>query len=361
MVFYIAAKQKVAVLMNKNPTFALLLSFLAGCSSLHDVGVGYYLPKGAAAITITQTATCTEKNQPILVSKAEFIPTYAKDETKRTYVNLSKLDGTFTKGDATFQFYPDGRLKTFNSKQTGSGESAIKSLITILPIATGMLVASTSPDESCKKLRELLSMEKQTVSVELRGTTAFDEISTVDATTAGKRFPIQIRQDSLPRKLFDELRPIFGTVSAYYTVPKALPTPLNANREENGAQLELIEPASVQLTVVISHTDGRRKEYTGRVLVPQLGTQYSLPIQAAPLFGENEFEVTFAESGRIDKLRYAGGGGGTGALGVLSQYPAPEQEETAEEKAKKIKAQSDLIFEQQRLVACLASPKDCPK
>lgn len=347
--------------MNKNPALAFTLSCLAGCSSLPDVDVGYYLPKGAAAITVTQTASCTAKDEPILVTNVQFTPTYAKDETKREYVNLSSLDGMFAKGDATFDFYPDGRLKTFNSKQTGSGETAVKSLITILPIATGILVAKTSAEDACGKLKDLFTKDKQSVSVELKGTTGFTEVSQIDTATAGKGVAIEIEQGSLPPGLYDQLVPIFGAVTAYYTVPEALPTPQNGNREETGAQLKLIEPASVKITVLISHPDGRRKEVTGSVLVPQLGKEYSLPIQSAPLFGENEFELNLAESGRIDKLRYAGGGGGTGVLGALAQYPAPEAEETAEEKAKKVKAQSDLIFEQQRLVTCRANPKDCPK
>ena len=103
---------------------------ITGCATMPDAEIGYYLPKSTVKITVTQTANCTDVNNPLVLTDAAFAPAYSADHSKRKTLNIDDLDTTFTSGDAAFTFTKDGRLMTFNSTATGVGKDVINVIAT---------------------------------------------------------------------------------------------------------------------------------------------------------------------------------------------------------------------------------------
>jgi hypothetical protein len=99
--------------------------------------------------------------------------------------------------------------------------------------------------------------------------------------------------------------------------------------------------------------------WSGGVYVPQHGTAYSLPIPEPALFGQQIFELAVEESGAISKVRYAKTGGFGAALTGASDALGLLKDETPTTEAGRLKAEADVIAQQQRLVACKLNPKEC--
>jgi hypothetical protein len=139
----------------------------------------------------------------------------------------------------------------------------------------------------------------------------------------------------------------------------------NARNAHKYVELTLQQPARVALKVW-SSTDSSctfksdiKPSWTGESEVAQLGTLYSLPIPKAVLFGKLQLSLALAESGALTTLQYskqtAAPSMATGGQDVSARL-APE---TAAQKAADLKAESDIIAQQQRLVRCQADPAKC--
>ena len=71
------------------------------------------------------------------------------------------------------------------------------------------------------------------------------------------------------------------------------------------------------------------------------------------------FAASLSESGALKSVQYASETGGAQAVGALSTLLTMVQGETTSQKAIEVKAEADLITQQQRLVQCIADPKFC--
>jgi len=71
--------------------------------------------------------------------------------------------------------------------------------------------------------------------------------------------------------------------------------------------------------------------------------------------------VEFAKSGSLSSLQHTNATGAANAPGGLNLLLATAQGETKAQKALQVKAEADLIAQQQRLVLCIASPENCSK
>ena len=67
----------------------------------------------------------------------------------------------------------------------------------------------------------------------------------------------------------------------------------------------------------------------------------------------------FAESGALTSVQYATNTGAGQALNVAASALTALQGETTAQKVAAVKAEADLIAQQQRLVQCLADPPSC--
>ena len=97
----------------------------------------------------------------------------------------------------------------------------------------------------------------------------------------------------------------------------------------------------------------------GRVPVAQLGKDYQLPVPRAAAFGKQTFGAAFTESGALTSVQYVSNSGAAGALGAVNSLATIAQGETTSAKVAEVKAEADLIAQQQRLLQCLADQKSC--
>jgi hypothetical protein len=86
-----------------------------------------------------------------------------------------------------------------------------------------------------------------------------------------------------------------------------------------------------------------------------LGTLVSSFLKAA-LFGKQTFTVSLSEAGAVMSVGY---GKNAGTASALNAIGAIVNTETAAAKAAELKAQADLIAQQQRLVLCQTKPDQC--
>jgi hypothetical protein len=330
---------------------ATALVLVAGCSSMPPLKVGYYLPTVKTSVTVTQTAACNENGVPFVTSETKFDSIYTREEGgERKTIDLSELDGWFTKSSLTVQFFEDGRLKSINGKQTGSGADGTRTFVSLLPLFGLADFDPTEAKTACDELKKLLGKDEKTLTVVHKGQTSFNE----------SPHPVfTLEQDSLAPETYKKLTPIFGTaITAEYDA-KTQPVPHVLDGGDS-LKLDLKEPGRTTIRVHI--TRGSKESVAEEViLVPQHGTDYQLPIQSPPVFGENTMELVLGPVGNVEKLSYGGGGGAPGAATSLSDIFPIDEDETAEDKAAKIKAEADLIYQQQRLVQCRATPADCAK
>lgn len=323
---------------------------LSGCSAMPKVTVSHYLPAASLAIAVTQTATCTGEGAPIIIDAVVMSATYLADKKVANAVDLAKLGSGVTKADATFEFFPDGRLKSVNSKQTGQAGAALGSFFKLVSSAAAATPTKDEIKEACKAITTLVG-DGKALTIVHRGSSNFDSAT------------VELRQTSVPSTLYNEkLKKIFGVLDATYSAGPAtdLLAPLVDEDSEQGLTLRKTAPVTVTVTI---DRDGMSGQYSEIILVPQKDKEYELPIQKGPWFGENSFELVLHDSGSVTKLRYGGGGDAGAVLGALADTHATFKGEpvSTSDQAKAVQAEADLIYQQQRLVLCQANPTVCPK
>lgn len=86
-----------------------------------------------------------------------------------------------------------------------------------------------------------------------------------------------------------------------------------------------------------------------------------IPLGKSEPFGKISTTLTAASSGLVTKLEYNKGSGAADLLTAANQVAgqALPQQQTAEQKATEIEGQSDLIYQQQRLILCQTKPAQC--
>jgi len=100
--------------------------------------------------------------------------------------------------------------------------------------------------------------------------------------------------------------------------------------------------------------------WKGEIAAAQLGKghEYALPIPRPPLFGKQVFAATVQESGALSSVQYASTTGTGSALDTLGAAVSGVTGAAAA-KAAQLRAESDLIEQQERLVRCRADPASC--
>jgi hypothetical protein len=157
-----------------------------------------------------------------------------------------------------------------------------------------------------------------------------------------------------------------GEICAVVVKEPAPLKPVVYSEQAGDVLLKLRQPgtASIFVTggegvVCTKHGGKATVLWQGKVPVSQFGTEYGLPVPRAVMFGKQAFAVSIAESGAIGSLQYASNTGAAQAMGAGSAALTALQGETATQKAAELKAQADVIAQQQRWVTCNADPKNC--
>ena len=114
---------------------AMLHVFLAGCASLPDATVRYYLTETKVTFKVVRTVACDGNNQLVMSNAVTPAPLNTVDRGTAQDLPLAKLKGTASDTDVKLEFYDGGRLKSFNASSTGEGEAILKSVISVVTAA----------------------------------------------------------------------------------------------------------------------------------------------------------------------------------------------------------------------------------
>lgn len=165
-------------------------------------------------------------------------------------------------------------------------------------------------------------------------------------------------------KKYDGIRKAAGTFCLSIVEGAEKPTSAewtgdSASPPSGYTPLTLARIASITLAIAgpKSFVGDLGEVWRGTVTVPIGARQYKILMPNGSTFGTQKFMLQLAEDGSITELHYGASGGasdvGSAAQSIYQALP------TNESKANDLSAQSDLIYEQQRLMTCQLTPAKC--
>lgn len=386
---------------------AAVMLVIAGCGTIPNITVSYYFPRAKTQFAVSQTVGCSPKvngKHRILRSVISVIPTTinsadlnwknAAGSAKQGHIDYRAFRGTFSDADATVTLTPDGRLVSINATSGGVGDAVLKNAIMVAGA-----VALTGPSHAAPFVE----------TVEDRSCALVDKFSIVDGAVEGKSVSfitlnynltitydahigaaptIAVDEDSSPgyndqhqelssivlvpdapsKPTYDALKEVLGDrmeTTLKVTTKKddlrvlTATTPTTVSPAD-GVPLELNKVAVVELEI-----DGHAGDmfqssriWAGGVPIPMRDT-YQVPIPSPPMFGKTAFGIGLSDNGMVTSLHYGETNGSPDATDSASQIANLLKPKTSEERANDLKAQADLIAQQQRLIACEVSPSTC--
>ena len=331
-------------------TAILVTGFMAGCAHTPDVTFSYYPAKSITVVAVTQTVGCNKDDTELFwANTPSLTTTYSSNFAKRFQINIKDLEGESADADMTMAFTDDGRLKSINQSATGRGETIVKSAVSLatavaaVPLVKGVEEAKTVK-EGCDLIKKWTDGEPVTLIYEAR----------IDSTELENPPSFKVAPDSQTfyaalNPLLPELTISVGKFEDSQSGPSYNAS--SAGASDNAVLLELQKVGSVEVTI----SAGDSIIDKARIVIPSTQT-YKLPIPKAASFGKQTFKVTLSEAGAVTNISYGKTAGTAGALNALG---AIANVETAAVKAAELKAQADLIAQQQRLVRCRAKPDQC--
>ena len=323
---------------------------LSGCGTIPDAQVSYYQAKTQFTVKVTRSVMCDAKNLPLVANTVAPSVTHSADFARAQSTRLTGLRGPFTDSDIKFEFYEDGRLKTINATQTGQGEAILKAATTLASTMTAFAAGTAVPafPDECAFVKEVGGGKPLTLTYE----------GVVDPF---KTDPQSIPPDAASAAYADRLK---SAISGICVVTKGVEVPVQPvqyKANDGDVLIAARQPALLKIEVgtPMPGNGCSGALWQGRVPVAQLGTEYTLPVPRAAAFGKQTFGAAFAESGALTSVQYVSNSGAAGALGAANSLATIAQGETTSAKVAEVKAEADLIAQQQRLLQCKADPKSC--
>jgi hypothetical protein len=352
---------------------------LSACASIPDVEYSYYMSKMTALATVTQAVGCTPDMQElVIVNTPSLVPTYSADLARGPHtIRIRAIEGTFggfADSDASFGFYDDGRLKSINQTTTGQGETIIKSIVSLSTTVAGLAAfarpedvkAAPSPSPECNVVKTWADQSKPgspvTVSLNYSAELNFPSV------TVPTR-PIKIGPTDSSTPLYYALLKA-GSKLPNFTLSIGKPfdagsRAFNVSAVNGGigdyVNLTLQRVATVEINIIADKQNtstGTKAIWKGNVPIPTADT-YDLPIPTAALFGTQKFVLNLSEAGVVTAVDYGKSTGAAGAANAAGSIATALTPESATSKVADIKAQADLIAQQQRLNRCQANPTTC--
>jgi hypothetical protein len=364
---------------------------LAGCTSTPAGRITYFFPKAITQLTVIQTLSCDAKlttlHQVLTVTPTT---SYVSDPSNHYEIEPNALGGGGADKDLTLQFTEDGRLTGVNFVTAGQGGAILKDVLAIAKIAVALAStpadASYDPQAACKVVSEEGVKEKDGPAVlTLKFLADFEYGELAGSTTlgirAGRKDPatnqvvpftneIIFRVDPASRTVYDKLGKHIPKLTFTANTQGTLETmkaPVWSDTPKAPNTLKLNRVGLVDLEVKGPVGDLKKADivWSGQIAVPLTRAEadfFYLPIPQAQLFGNQTFALSLSPAGSITKLQYASSGAAqasgaaaslAGFVGELAAKPTPAEE------AAKIKAEADLIYQQQRLALCIATPAAC--
>jgi hypothetical protein len=347
---------------------AVLLGTVA-CSHLPEASVGYYLTKTTVRIKVVRTVACDASGRLVLAEAASPAVTHSAHRGgKREALDLAQFGYRFRDADLKFEFFDDGRLKALNATTTGQGEAALNTAIKIASVALAA-AAAVPPDgkgtvvpPECQTIADASKDKPLTLTYEAEIVPSYavglpnTPAPAIDRVL--KPIPPDIGSDFYAGKLAHAI----GSVCASLEKADAPPIPVEQKKDAKGPTLLARHPG---LALVRVYTSGPSCDprpgyeiWSGELPVSQFGTDYRIPIPVSGIFGKQVVSLTFADSGALTTVQYGTTPGATQMLSVLNTGVTELQGHTAA-RAAQVKAEADLLAQQQRLVQCRADPATC--
>lgn len=346
---------------------ALGLSLVVGaCANMPNAKVDYYLTKSEVSFKVTRSYICDADHHVLVTNAVTPVVSHFADLDSRRVFDLSKLHGSLSDTDFKVEFFDDGRLKSINSSSTGQGEAILKAAITTVGALIAFTASNTYATE-CGELKKIAADKPLMLTFDLKPDLA---ISTKQ----------QFKTDEIGNTLVVEhgLSGVLGTLHLEVTgkecrrpveyQPKGAPQP-TANTfacptAQAGTPSEEVlsarEPASVKFKISASPPGGNTETiWEGSVPVAQFGVDYPLPLPKPSAFGKEAIAATFLDSGKLSSIQFVTNTGGAAGLNALNAGLAATAPTTTAQKAEQLKAEADLLAQQQRLATCRADPKNC--
>lgn len=338
--------------MHKNiiATLALVAIWLGGCAHTPDITLGYYLPKSSVSFKVIRTIACDASDNPIVATAVTPTVKHSADMSSRQTVALSGLRGTFSDSDVKLEYYEDGRLSGVNASSTGQGEAILKTAITLATAVFGLDGGSRTHPAECAEIKTYGGGKPLAIINE----------GSVDL-TKGQNDAQPIAPDTASAFYANRLKAILGGVCAHMAGSTTPQAPAQYQAASGDVLLHLRQPGTASIKLTAGPTNGCEGTEIWNDSVPaaQFGTAYILPIPAAAIFGKQQFAVGITESGALKSVQYASNTGAGQVLNVGSTALTALQGDTTTQKLAEVKAEADLIAQQQRLVGCLADPTTC--
>ncbi|OLL28140.1 hypothetical protein BTH42_29670 [Burkholderia sp. SRS-W-2-2016] len=275
---------------------------------------------------------------------------YSADYLAPRSLDLSQLDSSFSDTDVSVTMTDDARLKAINAKQIGQAETIIKEAVTL----SGVLVANRAREqrdwctfkESAKPVTITYSKLNQKFSdLFYQGT---DKIDAMEADSGSQATFELVKKSSLEKYI----KPTLIVRAAH---------PIQPVTEQSSSGVEVRLPVIYQVSVELMWGKPARMVGQQNVLLPSEGRlrDYPLHIPRPAAFGTQQFALTLAESGAVTSIQYVKNSGTVNAMTGAADVLTPLKRPTTSDRVDAIKAQADLIAQQQRLATCQATPSSC--
>jgi hypothetical protein len=331
--------------MHRSVLGVLVASAVAGCASTPDVTLNYYPAKWETTVTVTQTAGCSSDKKRLVINHLPGVTTaFSSILDKPFQIRLKDLDGSFADGDSTITFTDDGRLKSVNHETAGKGDAIVKSAVSLVTSFGGLAAFRDSDIAArCETIEKWGNNKPVTLTYR----------KTLDASLLGSR-AVELEPAPESVGLANELKGFLPIPRAAITKEAGARIPSEFQSNLGADKLVMLELQKLgAILIIISNDDG----VIGRskVVVPEQET-YLLPIPKAAMFGKQTFALTLSEEGAPTSIKYGKLNGAAGSLTALDDM-VKSQGVTA--KAVELKAETDLIIQQQRLVLCQTKPDQC--
>ncbi len=356
----------------------IVVTAISGCASTPKVQVGYYLPKTDVSIRVVRTVSCDTLKRPYSVLDAFVDEVHSADTAAWQPLQTSALTGRFSNSDLKLEYYPGRRLKSINSSYAGQGEAIAKSFALLILPRSG--VAAFRAPKACdylsehgeKRILTLTYSAKLDFTPTSDGTTKTPHV--LHANNSGKIEGGAVTPDDAStlhhHNLVGELGEI--CVNAESRGPESIPVLDGEGRVitsySDGIALKLREPGTVSVdfyTSILDPNAGKKDcETETRKLVSKSAAyadkrgDYTIPIPRARAFGESTVDLQLEPSGALAALKFgskSGLAGAGNALTAMADHLLPSDIQAAAQ----LKAEADVIANQQRLLKCRLTPAEC--
>lgn len=347
---------------------ALVLPLLAlgGCASVPDVTYRYFgttwqstvqvvLTVGCASVPNTGGAPGSRIDKPIILYAPTVNTAYSRDPGLVLSLNISRLSRFAADVDVAMTLTEDGRLEGINQSTTGAGEAIVKSFVSLgsslggLPKSAATTMGwSRNLATPADKSQDACAFIKSWVGASKPATLTYRGAVNPGVHTSPDDIELRPAPDSAD--LHAALQDVLPRLSVQLGAPAALQAGpvMNAVSPDDAVLIELQKVNTLSVTI---NSSAEQVPIAQTVIIYPTKDLYRLPIPRAALFGQQRFGLKLSHSGTVTTISYGRTSGVAGAANALNDLVKTQ---TAATEAAALKAQIDLIKNQQELWKLLA-------